>query len=287
VFTFLGLLEFPQNLFSFGHYIFTKKISLLKNSSLTVLLLLACTVTFSQENVPSLLPDSISNGHHTDTIKRKKFAWHRTVISATLVAYGVAALEFDWFKDWNEAVKKEIWTDAPHKQIHFDNYLQWSPAVGTLALGIAGVKGEHNFTDRLFIFGIAELIQSSVVACVKKISNETRPNGGGNESFPSGHTANAFTGAEFMRLEYRNRSPWYGVLGYTLAAGTGFLRMYNNKHWLSDVAASAGTGILSTDLAYYVYPKIKRLLFPKKNLHTIILPTYQCGVAGIAVVHRF
>jgi membrane-associated phospholipid phosphatase len=63
--------------------------------------------------------------------------------------------------------------------------------------------------------------------------------------------------------------------------------MYNNKHWLSDVVASAGTGILSTDLAYYLYPKIKRLIVPKKNLHTIILPTYQSGVAGIAVVHRF
>lgn len=260
---------------------------MLKYSFLTVLLLWACSVTFSQERVPALSPDSISNSRLSDTIKRKTFTWRSTVIPATLVAYGVAALEFDWFKDWNEAVKKEIWTDAPHKQIHFDNYLQWSPAVGTLALGIAGVKGEHNFTDRIFILGIAELIQSSVVASVKKISNETRPNGGGNESFPSGHTSNAFTGAEFMRLEYKNRSPWFGVLGYTLAATTGFLRMYNNKHWLSDVVASAGTGILSTNLAYYLYPKIKRLFSPKQPLHTIILPTYQSGVAGIAVVHRF
>lgn len=260
---------------------------MLKNSVLLVLLLLTCTLTFSQESTLALPADSISNLHHADTVKRKQFHWYSTVIPATFLAYGVAALEFDWFKDWNEAIKKEIWTDAPHKQVHFDNYLQWSPAATTLALGIAGVKGEHNFTDRLFILGMAELIQSSVVASVKKISNETRPNGGGNESFPSGHTSNAFTGAEFMRLEYRGRSPWYGVLGYTLAATTGFLRMYNNKHWLSDVVASAGTGILSTDLAYYLYPKIKRLIVPKKNLHTIILPTYQSGVAGIAVVHRF
>lgn len=248
---------------------------------------MVCTVTFSQAPSPALVPDSIPNAHQADTVKRKQFPWYSTVIPATFVAYGVAALEFDWFKNWNEAVKKEIWTDAPHKQVHFDNYLQWSPAVTTMALGIAGVKGEHNFTDRLFILGMAELIQSSVVATVKKISNETRPNGGGNESFPSGHTANAFTGAEFMRLEYRNKSPWYGVLGYTLAAGTGFLRMYNNKHWLSDVVASAGTGILSTDLTYYLYPKIKRLLFPKKSLHTIVLPTYQNGVGGFALVHRF
>lgn len=260
---------------------------MLKYSFLTALLLLACTLTFSQESTPALHSDSTTATHNSDTVKRQPFTWRSTVIPATLLAYGVAALEFDWFKDWNEAVKKEIWTDAPHKQVHFDNYLQWSPAVTTLALGIAGVKGEHNLTDRLFILGMAELIQSSVVASVKKISNETRPNGGGNESFPSGHTSNAFTGAEFMRLEYRGRSPWYGVLGYTLAATTGFLRMYNNKHWLSDVVASAGTGILSTNLAYFLYPKIKRLIVPKKNLHTIILPTYQSGVAGVVMVHRF
>jgi membrane-associated phospholipid phosphatase len=260
---------------------------LLKYSFLLVLLLVICTVTFSQELSPVLVSDSIPVRHNSDTIKSGKFSWRSTVLPATFLAYGVAAQNFDWLKNWNRSIKKEVWTDAPHKQVHFDNYLQWSPAVTTFALGIAGVKGEHNFTDRLFIFGIAELIQSSVVAAIKKVSNETRPNGGGNESFPSGHASNAFTGAEFMRLEYKNRSPWYGVLGYTLAASTGFMRMYNNKHWLSDVVASAGTGMLSTNLSFYVYPKIKRLLFPKKALHTIILPTYQSGVAGVIAVHRF
>ena len=41
----------------------------------------------------------------------------------------------------------------------------------------------------------------------------------------------------------------------------GFLRMYNNKHWLSDVVAGAGIGIMSTKIAYWIYPVIKRKLF--------------------------
>jgi membrane-associated phospholipid phosphatase len=203
-----------------------------------------------------------------------------------MIAYGATALQSDWFQDWNETLKNELWTKSPHQQVHIDNYLQWAPAASTFALGIIGIKGQHNFTDRVLLFGMAELIQSSVVASIKKISGETRPNGESNQSFPSGHTSNAFTGAEFMRLEYKDVSPWYGIYGYLLAASTGFLRMYNNKHWLSDVLAGAGTGILSTDLTYYLYPKIKRLFSSKQNFHTIIFPTYKNGEIGFALLKR-
>ena len=231
--------------------------------------------------------DSVPYNHHPEIIVKPTFTWRSVVIPGAMIAYGVTALNCDWFRDWNEAIKDEIWTEDPHNQVRFDSYLQWAPAATTMALGIAGVKGAHNFTDRVLILGMAELIQSSVVATIKKFSGETRPNGESNQSFPSGHTSNAFTGAEFMRLEYKNVSPWYGVGGYLLAVITGFLRMYNNKHWLSDVVAGAGTGILSTDFTYFIYPKIKRLICPKKGLHTIILPTYQGGAVGIALVKSF
>ena len=204
-----------------------------------------------------------------------------------MITYGVVAIKFDGFQDWNEAIKDEIWTKQPHQLVHIDNYLQWAPAVSTFALGFAGVKGRNNFTDRALIFVMAELIQSSVVASVKKISGEWRPNGESNQSFPSGHTANAFTGAEFMRLEYKDVSPWYGVYGYVLAASTGFLRMYNNKHWLSDVVAAAGVGILSTDFTYFIYPKIKRLFTHKQHSNTIILPAYNNGALSLSLVKRF
>jgi membrane-associated phospholipid phosphatase len=34
-----------------------------------------------------------------------------------------------------------------------------------------------------------------------------------------------------------------------VATGTGFFRMYNDRHWLTDVAAGAGIGILCTKTA--------------------------------------
>ena len=82
-----------------------------------------------------------------------------------------------------------------------------------------------------------------------------------------------------MREEYKDVSPWYGTAGYALATTTGILRMYNNRHWLRDVVAGAGFGILSTKAAYWIYPAIKRMLFKNNSrpANTMIMPYYQNG----------
>lgn len=48
------------------------------------------------------------------------------------------------------------------------------------------------------------------------------------------------------------RSPWYSVAGYTIATATAYSRLLNNRHWISDVLAGAGIGILSTELGYWI-----------------------------------
>ena len=47
--------------------------------------------------------------------------------------------------------------------------------------------------------------------------------------------------ATMMSKEYGGRSPWYSVGAYSVATVTGLMRMANNKHWLSDVLAGAGS----------------------------------------------
>lgn len=218
---------------------------------------------------------------------RKVFPYNKLLIPATMIAYGVVSLKSDGLQDWNEGIKEEIWTEQPHKEIHLDNYLQWAPAVMVYGLNLAGIKGKNNFRDRTMIYAMSELIMSSTVYTIKNISGEWRPNNNDHLSFPSGHTANAFAGAEFLRKEYQDVSPWYGIAGYAMAATTGYLRMYNNKHWLGDVVAGAGIGILSTDMAYWIYPSVKRWLFKKKEMNTVVMPSYQNGAIGLGLVHHF
>ncbi|MNL72165.1 hypothetical protein D3C87_1974290 [compost metagenome] len=59
--------------------------------------------------------------------------------------------------------------------------------------------------------------------------------------------------------------------------------MYNNKHWLSDVVAGAGFGILSTKVAYYLYPRLKKLVLGKETkVNYSMAQLYQDKAIGLS-----
>ena len=89
-----------------------------------------------------------------------------------------------------------------------------------------------------------------------------------------------------MFQEFKNESIWYGVTGYLIATGTGALRMYNNRHWFSDVIAGAGIGILSTKAAYWLAPKINKL-FSNKSDNVVLFPYYDGKSVGVGFVSNF
>ena len=219
--------------------------------------------------------------------ERRVFPYKSFLVPAVMVAYGYTATHNNKLNKWNLKAKQEIYTERQPSKTSIDNYLVFAPAVAVYGLNAMGIKGKNNFRDRTILFSMSQLITSAIVFPVKSLSAETRPDGSNNFSFPSGHTATAFANAEFMRQEYKDVSPWYGVAGYAVAATTGYLRMYNNKHWLGDVVAGAGIGIMSTKLAYWIYPTIKKKIFKDKDVHTVVMPTYQSGSFGLGMVHQF
>ncbi len=139
--------------------------------------------------------------------------------------------------------------------------------------------------DRTIILGTSYLLLSATVLSLKSLTKVERPDGTAN-SFPSGHTATAFAGAEFLWQEYKDVSVWYGISGYIVATGTGFFRIYNNKHWLTDVAAGAGIGILTTKVAYWIFPYVDKHIFKsKKNIDTgMIAPFYNGKQMGLGMI---
>lgn len=184
-----------------------------------------------------------------------------TGISTLGIGYGVIALHTNKLQALNLSTKSEIREDHPFFHTHIDNYLQFSPAAVVIGLNLAGVHGEHSFKDELFVYGISSVIMIGAVRSLKPLTHELRPDGSAYNSFPSGHTATAFAAAEWLRMEYWHKSPWIGVAGYAVATSIGVLRVYNNRHWVSDVIAGAAIGFLSTRIAYAVYPWIKTHIF--------------------------
>jgi membrane-associated phospholipid phosphatase len=88
-----------------------------------------------------------------------------------------------------------------------------------------------------------------MVQGLKAVVDERRPDGSDFDAFPSGHAARAFLGAELLRQEFRESSPWIGVAGYAVAATTGYLRVRHERHYAHDVVAGAVIGEASAQLA--------------------------------------
>lgn len=79
--------------------------------------------------------------------------------------------------------------------------------------------------------------------------------------------------------EFKDSSPVLAYSGYALALFVAGSRLYNNRHWVADVVAGAGFGILSVELAYLTYFPIRNAIAHKINRkaaqNMVIAPTFN------------
>ncbi|MCD0487822.1 phosphatase PAP2 family protein [Pedobacter sp. MC2016-14] len=237
-------------------------------------------VVFAQEVKP-LNTDTATKSGSMILRSQNLPAFKSFIVPGVLIGYGLLSLGNNPIRSLDYSTRAELQEDHPRFAMHLDNYLQYSPGIAFYGLNLLGVKSKHSVADGTALFLLSEAIMTGSVFAVKKLADRARPDGADNFSFPSGHTANAFAAAEFLNQEYRDVSPWIGYAGYTVATATGALRMYNNKHWFSDVVAGAGFGIASTKLAYLLYPHLKKLVIGKADIKYSMVPMYQHKTAGI------
>lgn len=230
----------------------------------------------------SLVVTSDSIPKITKTTNPYKFRPTQLIIPSVLIGAGVIGLESDWLKFQNTEMRDELQENG-HNRFGADDITQYVPMASAYALQLCGVKGLHDYVDKTIILGTAYLLMGSTVYGLKTLTKVERPDGSARNSFPSGHTATAFMGAEFLRREYWRVSPWIGVAGYIVAAGTGFMRMYNNKHWFTDVIAGAGIGILSVEAAYWLYPFITKTFFHKRYKSNVFISPYTNSQEKIGI----
>ncbi len=224
----------------------------------------------------------------TDSIPARNFWKPQTIaVPGAMFVYGLIALKNKELIRFNHHIREDIHPLTPGAARPLDDYLQYAPAIVAFSLPLVGVHGQHGFVDQVMMFGLSNIFLNLAVQPAKRIFKSMRPDSSNHLSFPSGHTTEAFANAELLRLEYRGQSPWYGIAGYAAAATTGYLRMYHDKHWLNDIIAGAGIGILSTRLSWYFYPRLAKLITGKPTLKFAVLPTWHQGSAGLAVFRRF
>lgn len=223
--------------------------------------------------------------------KELKFPYTSLILPVGLITYGVLGIKNDPIRKWDRDIRTQLKPDGVKTGI--DDYSVLAPILTTYGLELAGVEGRNNLIDKSVILGTSTLLMYSTVRLIKNNTSVRRPSGRSVSSFPSGHTALSFMAAEFLNQEYGHVSPWYSIASYSVATATGFLRIYNDKHWLSDVMAGAGIGILSTKIAYWLHPFIKNVIFKNKienknpQLQLQIAPLYTGNELLLTTSLRF
>ena len=230
----------------------------MKNNFLTGILFLLCT------NILCAQTDSLKVSEEKNCRQQTEKVLSIAVPSA-MVTYGIISLGDNGIRRLDYDVRSSIAGKNAFWHTHVDNYLQFSPAVAAFGMKVCGVKSTHNLKDMAVLYTLSNVLQGGIVFTTKNIVGRERPDTSNNHSFPSEHTAIAFVAAEFLHQEYKDKSIWISVGGYAMASFIGAARIYNNKHWLSDVVTGAGVGILSTKTVYWAYPYMQKIFCKKDN----------------------
>lgn len=161
----------------------------------------------------------------------------------------------------NSFIQDELRRGAPFYDL--GSVIRFVPSTMHMGLGLAGVPARHALLDRTVEATMAHAISISAGYILKYAVSRERPDLSDMRSFPSGHSILAFTGAELTRIEYG----WgWGSGSYALALFTGGERLWGNKHWITDVLAGAGIGILSAQAGALLLGPVKRLFnLPDSN----------------------
>ncbi|MDX1628100.1 MAG: phosphatase PAP2 family protein [Fulvivirga sp.] len=232
--------------------------------------LLLLIVLFAAWSLPAYAQDSL----------RTELKWYETksvrnfAAPVALTALGLYVHQQDALINRFE-VQENITRRHPGFESNLDDFLRYIPPATVFFLDAIGQRGKHKASRQALFFVKANIIAMALVFPLKGITKVRRPDDSSSASFPSLHTAQAFLGATFLHKEFGHLSPWYSIGGYAMAALTGYYRMLNNKHWFSDVLVGAAAGILSTNLAYLIKRKNKKLSERK----WLIVPTYNHGPA--------
>ena len=229
-----------------------------------------------------LIPIIGQSQNHDSTFHKASVTHY--IIPAVLIGAGIAVNNQD-FKNKQTTWHNENYKDFSTKA---DDFLQIAPHAAVFGLDWIGVKSKHDFKDKVGLMLTGGIIMLGTVNALKYTTDQLRPDGSAANSFPSGHTANAFFGATILAKEYADKSIFIAIGGYTVATATGYLRMANNRHWSSDVLAGAGIGIISGEVAYIVYPWLKEKLGGKgKNKSVVFVPTFDGNAMGGNLVIGF
>lgn len=265
------------------------------NPGLAALLLLLPPAAFSAGPGPSA--GEVLRGWAADTgsVLSAPLRWDgRDFGKAGLVAAG-AGLSFFWLddrmEDYVEETRHNELSDLSEKVRFLGDGLFVAGAFGAV-YGYGALSGRSGVKEAALV-GLESWAISGLIVGAAKISvHRYRPKADAEErrvseqklfsatnlSFPSGHSAAAFSSARVAAWYFRE-SPAAPYVCYSLAGLVAWSRVNDNEHWSSDVFMGSVTG-------YFVADKVIKLNEGRRGAGTVMLPFYGAG-PGVTALYRF
>ena len=196
------------------------------------------------------------------------FTWRDAALAGGFTVLTVAMFPID------QSVARRLQNPNTQANRFFKNAstdVQYMASPGSIIIGVGmygvGKLGHWRNVADLGLHGTeAVVLASAITAIVKDAAGRARPyvsvdtnahdfrfgrgfGNGGFQSFPSGHSTAAFAAASVVTSESQRWWPhetWLvAPVMYGGASLVALSRMYNNKHWASDVVLGAGIGTFS------------------------------------------
>lgn len=256
--------------------------TLYRSTFLLVFLYLLCPICAAQ--------DQSDFGRFARWAKEDPIAMFRNVGVKQAIGVGTAGLTFATLSAFDEPTSQGIQEHYGQSRFlgitnEFGNKMLILPASVAL-FGSSLLTRSTKFQDAAFTSLQSVLMTSLTVGAGKFLFARERPyqNEGaydfdfvsaGQTSFPSGHTARAFSFITPWIMYYP--SPLTYSL-FALPAGTAIARIAEGKHWLSDVAAGA---VIGFSMGYYL---------SKRHLGAgdiQVTPTFGKNLAALSINFEF
>ncbi|MGI6198845.1 MAG: phosphatase PAP2 family protein [Candidatus Cloacimonadaceae bacterium] len=169
-------------------------------------------------------------------------------------------------QEWVQSNRYQALDDAGGVVEHFGNFRLLVPAAALTALG--GYVFEDDHTVDTGMLSLKSMLLSGAASfTLQVITQRERPEAGlghgfntgkgfswKRDSFPSGHSTMVWSVAPILAKQYEQQS-WVAPTVYTLATLTSLSRVYENKHWATDVFAGAVIGYLGAQVTLNSTPR--------------------------------
>lgn len=135
-----------------------------------------------------------------------------------------------------------------------DTY-QFGPSLSFMTFSLIDQK-DQNFLEEVKLFGATSFAVGVSVKALKNLIKAERPNHSSFQSFPSGHTAISFMGAEMIRMKYPKKVHLW-LPNYLIAAAVGIERVQSNNHRPLEVISGAIIAIAEVHIVNKIQKRFK------------------------------